>query len=54
MSERSALMATQDHALACMIFILAQAKHTVDVVDLFTRGETLKRQGLETGQEIVC
>jgi hypothetical protein len=35
-----------------MVFILGKAKHTVDVVDLLTRPETLERQVLETSQEI--
>jgi hypothetical protein len=52
MRERSALMATQDHALICMVFILGQAENTVDAVDLFTRGETLERQFLETRPDI--
>lgn len=37
-------MATQDHALVRMVFILGQAKHTVDVVDLVAQGEALERQ----------
>jgi hypothetical protein len=51
MSERSALVTTQDHAFVCMVFILTQTKHTVDTVNLFTWGETLERQVLETSQE---
>ena len=57
MTERCALTAAQDHALVRMVFILGQAEHTVDAVDvdavdLFTRGETLERQFLETSPDI--
>ena len=38
MTERCALTAAQDHALVRMVFILGQAEHTVDAVDLFTLG----------------
>ena len=38
MTEGCALTAAQDHALIFMVFILGQAEHTVDAVDLFTRG----------------
>ena len=52
MRERCALTAAQDHALVRMVFILGQAEHTVDAVDLYTRVETLERQFLETSPDI--
>lgn len=54
MTEGCALTAAQDDALVRMVFILGLAEHTVDAVDLFTRGETLERQVLDTSPDISC
>jgi hypothetical protein len=52
MGQRSALIAAQDHALIRMVFIVGQAEHTVDVVDILTQAEILQRQVLNTGPDI--
>jgi hypothetical protein len=52
MGQRSALIATQDHAFVCLFLVLSQTKHTVDVVDIFTQAEILQRQVLDTGPDI--
>ena len=41
MTERCALTAAQDHALVRMVFILGQAEHTVDAVDVMLSTSSL-------------
>jgi hypothetical protein len=47
MTARCALTAAQDHALVRMVFIVGQAEHTINAIDvdvnLLARPETLQR-----------
>jgi hypothetical protein len=58
MTERCALTAAQDHALVRMVFIVGQAEHTINAIDVdvnpLARPETLQRQVLDTSPDITC